>query len=85
MSQGSQGPSGLLRSTWEAIETAHVLGLRYLLDRRVLWSLRPIRCITCRGWFLQGDFFNPWGPGKGPGLACSEACCESAKPGSTQR
>lgn len=84
MSQGTNGPLGLLGCIGEAIDTARALGWRYLLDRQILWSLWPIRCVACRGWFLQGDFLNPWGPGKGPGLACSEACCEMANPGSTQ-
>lgn len=50
-----------------------------------LWQMRPIRCVTCRRWFHRGDFWNPWGPNSGPGLACSQECCEAAVPGSTPR
>ncbi len=42
---------------------------------------RPIRCINCKTWFLRGDFINPWGPRKGPGLACSINCAEVINPG----
>jgi hypothetical protein len=56
---------------------------RICLELDVLWASRPKRCYACRRFFPRGDFWNPWGPGKGPGLCCSQECCEKAVPGST--
>ncbi len=36
-------------------------------------------CVTCRRLFRRCNFWNPWGLGRGPGLACSERCCDAAK------
>ena len=49
--------------------------------KHIWWTIKPIRCVTCKGWFMQGDFWNPWGPGDGPGLACTEECCIKAQKG----
>lgn len=52
--------------------------------KKYLWHCTPIRCIRCRRWFCHGDFWNPWGPRNGPGLACSVRCCWEANPGEYQ-
>jgi len=36
-------------------------------------------CYTCRRPFRTHSFWNPWGPNKGPGLCCSEECCDRAR------
>lgn len=46
---------------------------------RWFWEGRPTRCITCRRWFDRDFFWNPWGPGSGPGLTCSLTCCNAVK------
>jgi hypothetical protein len=46
------------------------------------WKLSefgPMRCYWCRGWFNRDFFWNPWGPRSGPGLCCSETCCEETR------
>lgn len=48
--------------------------------KNAFWCATPIKCCWCSKWFLRGDFWNPWGPGNGPGLACSPECCYKANP-----
>ena len=68
-----------VRTLFEVLE--HIWWLRdcntWKEFTKLAWYAKPIRCASCRGWFLQGDFFNP---GKPHGLTCSVECCLKLNP-----